>query len=68
MRAAYICGEESALIESLEGKRGIPRNRPPFPVACGYKNQPTVVNNVETFVAAARIAVFGGRLVPLYGY
>ncbi|MGA9574538.1 MAG: NAD(P)H-dependent oxidoreductase subunit E [Lysobacterales bacterium] len=56
---AYICGEESALIESLEGKRGIPRNRPPFPVTCGYKNQPTVVNNVETFVAAARIAVFG---------
>jgi [NiFe] hydrogenase diaphorase moiety large subunit len=56
---AYICGEESALIESLEGKRGIPRNRPPFPVTCGYKNQPTVVNNVETFVAAARIAVLG---------
>ncbi len=56
---AYICGEESALIESLEGKRGIPRNRPPFPVTRGYKNQPTVVNNVETFVAAARIAVFG---------
>ena len=56
---AYICGEESALIESLEGKRGIPRNRPPFPVTSGYQNQPTVVNNVETFVAAARIAVFG---------
>jgi len=56
---AYICGEESALIESLEGKRGIPRNRPPFPVTSGYMNQPTVVNNVETFVAAARIAVFG---------
>jgi [NiFe] hydrogenase diaphorase moiety large subunit len=56
---AYICGEESALIESLEGKRGIPRNRPPFPVTHGYKNQPTVVNNVETFIAAARIAVFG---------
>ena len=56
---AYICGEESALIESLEGKRGIPRNRPPFPVSRGFKNQPTVVNNVETFVAAARIAVFG---------
>jgi [NiFe] hydrogenase diaphorase moiety large subunit len=56
---AYICGEESALIESLEGKRGIPRNRPPYPVSVGYKNQPTVVNNVETFVAAARIAVFG---------
>jgi [NiFe] hydrogenase diaphorase moiety large subunit len=56
---AYICGEESSLIESLEGKRGIPRNRPPYPVTSGYKNQPTVVNNVETFVAAARIAVFG---------
>ncbi len=56
---AYICGEESALIESLEGKRGIPRNRPPFPVTHGYRNRPTVVNNVETFVAAGRIAVFG---------
>jgi len=56
---AYICGEESALIESLEGKRGIPRNRPPFPVTSGYRNFPTVVNNVETFVAAARIAALG---------
>ena len=57
---AYICGEESALIESLEGKRGNPRNRPPYPVTHGYLGQPTVVNNVETFVAAARIAVHGG--------
>lgn len=56
---AYICGEESALIESLEGKRGIPRNRPPYPVTRGYMNQPTVVNNVETLVAAAKISVFG---------
>jgi len=56
---AYICGEESALIESLEGKRGIPRKRPPFPVTFGFHGQPTVVNNVETFVAAAKIAVFG---------
>jgi len=56
---AYICGEESALIESLEGKRGIPRNRPPFPVTEGYLNQPTVVNNVETFFAATKIAVNG---------
>jgi [NiFe] hydrogenase diaphorase moiety large subunit len=56
---AYICGEESALIESLEGKPGIPRNRPPFPVTCGYQGQPTVVNNVETFVAAAGIALHG---------
>ena len=57
---AYICGEESALIESLEGKRGTPRNRPPFPVTHGYRNQPTVVNNVETFAAASLIAVRGG--------
>jgi len=56
---AYICGEESALIESLEGKRGIPRRRPPFPVTNGYRNRPTVVNNVETFMAAARIAASG---------
>ena len=56
---AYICGEESALIESLEGKRGVPRNRPPFPVTHGYLGQPTVVNNVETFAAAAHIALCG---------
>ncbi len=52
---AYICGEESALIESLEGKRGIPRSRPPFPVTEGYSGFPTVVNNVETFCNAALI-------------
>jgi [NiFe] hydrogenase diaphorase moiety large subunit len=56
---AYICGEESALIESLEGKRGIPRKRPPFPVSDGYLGKPTVVNNVETFIAAGRIAIHG---------
>lgn len=57
---AYICGEESALIESLEGKAGIPRNRPPYPVTQGYLGKPTVVNNVETFLAATGIAVNGG--------
>ncbi len=57
---AYVCGEESALIESLEGKRGTPRIRPPFPVEQGYLGQPTVVNNVETFCAAAHIARQGG--------
>lgn len=57
---AYICGEESALIESLEGKMGIPRNRPPYPVTQGYLGKPTVVNNVETFLAAAAITVHGG--------
>jgi len=57
---AYVCGEESALIESLEGKRGTPRNRPPFPVTHGYLGQPTVVDNVETFACAALIALRGG--------
>jgi [NiFe] hydrogenase diaphorase moiety large subunit len=52
---AYICGEESALIESAEGHRGEPRNRPPFPVESGYLGYPTVVNNVETFCCAVRI-------------
>jgi len=57
---AYVCGEESALIESAEGKRGEPRNRPPFPAQKGYKNKPSVVNNVETFCAVSRILHKGG--------
>ncbi len=52
---AYVCGEESALIESAEGKRGEPRDRPPFPVEVGYLNQPTVVNNVETLCSCVKI-------------
>lgn len=52
---AYVCGEESALIESAEGKRGEPRNRPPFPVQKGYLQQPTVVNNVETLCSVVKI-------------
>jgi [NiFe] hydrogenase diaphorase moiety large subunit len=58
---AYICGEESALIESLEGKPGKPRIRPPFPVTQGYLGQPTSVNNVETLALAALIALQGGE-------
>ena len=57
---AYICGEETALIESLEGKPGRPRIRPPFPVTHGYLNHPTVVNNVETLAKATLIAQNGG--------
>ncbi len=56
---AYVCGEESALIESAEGKRGEPRDRPPFPVETGYLGQPTVVNNVETFCSVVKILTFG---------
>ena len=58
---AYICGEESALIESLEGKRGVPRNRPPFPVTHGYLQQPTAVDNVETFCSAALAIQMGAE-------
>ena len=57
---AYVCGEESALIESLEGKRGIPRIRPPFPDTNGYLGQPTLVNNVETFCCVSQIARTSG--------
>ncbi len=46
---AYVCGEETALLESLEGRRGVPRHKPPFPVTHGYLGRPTVVNNVETY-------------------
>jgi len=52
---AYVCGEETALIESLEGFRGEPRNRPPYPVDTGFNKNPTIVNNVETFAWAACI-------------
>ncbi|MFH1004561.1 MAG: NAD(P)H-dependent oxidoreductase subunit E [Bacteroidota bacterium] len=58
---AYICGEESALIESAEGKRGEPRNRPPFPVTKGYLQQPTAVNNVETLCSVVRIVEKGSQ-------
>jgi [NiFe] hydrogenase diaphorase moiety large subunit len=60
---SYVCGEESALIESLEGKRGIPRIRPPFPVTHGYNGKPTVVNNVETLCYAAAIIKNGHEYV-----
>ncbi len=56
---AYVCGEETGLIESMEGKRGEPRNRPPFPVTKGYLNQPTVVNNVETLCSVPKILLEG---------
>ncbi len=58
---AYVCGEESALIESAEGKRGEPRDRPPFPVQKGYLNLPSTVNNVETLATATQIIVHGAN-------
>jgi len=64
---AYICGEESALIESAEGKRGEPRNRPPFPVQKGYLQQPTIVNNVETLCSVVRIIEKGAAWYKGFG-
>lgn len=58
---AYICGEETALLESLEGKRGNPRIKPPFPAIKGLYGSPTVVNNVETIAAVAPIINMGGE-------
>ena len=64
---AYVCGEETALIESLEGHRGEPRNRPPFPVNTGYMGYPTSVNNVETLAAVPHIIKKGGVWFKKYG-
>ena len=64
---AYVCGEETALIESLEGYRGEPRNRPPFPVDTGFQGNPTIVNNVETFIDAALIISKGADWFKEYG-
>jgi NADH-quinone oxidoreductase subunit F len=58
---AYICGEETALLESLEGKRGNPRIKPPFPAVKGAWDRPTVVNNVETLAAVVPIIMMGGE-------
>ena len=58
---AYICGEETALIESMEGKRGEPRNKPPYPIQCGYLGKPTIVNNVETFASTTMIFRIGAE-------
>jgi NADH-quinone oxidoreductase subunit F len=64
---AYECGEESALLESLEGKRGIPRIRPPFPAAAGLYQCPTVLNNVESFCAVPAILRDGGAAFAALG-
>lgn len=56
---AYICGEESALFESIEGKRGEPRNKPPYPTTSGLFGKPTIINNVETLVYTVMIMKYG---------
>ena len=64
---AYICGEETALLESLEGKRGNPRIKPPFPAIAGLYGCPTVVNNVETIAAVVPIVNDGGEAYAAIG-
>ena len=58
---AYICGEETALFESMEGKRGEPRNKPPYPSISGFKDFPTVINNVETLAHTFTIFKYGAK-------
>ena len=65
---AYICGEESALLESLEGKKGFPRLRPPYPAVSGLFASPTVINNVETLAFVPSIIQKGGEWFAKFGY
>ncbi|HIY05881.1 MAG TPA: NADH-quinone oxidoreductase subunit NuoF [Candidatus Evtepia faecigallinarum] len=64
---AFVCGEETALIESMEGKRGMPRLKPPFPAQSGYLNDPSNINNVETFANVAWIINNGGAAFAAMG-
>lgn len=64
---AYVCGEESALISSLQGERGAPRDRPPFPTDRGYLQQPTAVDNVESFACVTRIMESGPEWFAGFG-
>ncbi len=66
-QGAYVCGEETALIESIEGRRGQARNRPPFPVTTGLFGKPTAVNNVETLVNVPHIVLKGGEWFASFG-
>jgi len=64
---AYICGEETALMNSLEGRRGEPRNKPPFPTEFGLFGKPTIINNVETLVNVLLIVIEGGKAFAATG-
>jgi NADH-quinone oxidoreductase subunit F len=64
---AYICGEETAIFESIEGRRGEPRNKPPFPVEVGLFGKPTLVNNVETLANVLPIVLEGGAAFAKVG-
>jgi len=64
---AFVCGEETALIESIEGRRGIPRMKPPYPADCGLWQRPTLINNVETFTMVPWIVRHGAAAFAAFG-
>jgi len=64
---AFVCGEETALINSLEGNRGTPKPRPPYPATCGYDKKPTLINNVETYANIPSIILNGGDMFAKTG-
>ncbi|MGE5550881.1 MAG: NADH-ubiquinone oxidoreductase-F iron-sulfur binding region domain-containing protein [Bacteroidota bacterium] len=64
---AFVCGEETALLQSIEGKRGVPRPRPPFPAVSGLWDKPTLINNVETYANVAYIIKNGAQAYSQYG-
>jgi NADH-quinone oxidoreductase subunit F len=64
---AFVCGEETALIQSLEGKRGMPRLRPPYPAESGFRGKPTVINNVETLACVPWILIHGPKEFASHG-
>ncbi len=64
---AFVCGEETALIASLEGRRGMPRLRPPYPVESGFRGRPTVINNVETLACVPWILRHGAKAFAAFG-
>jgi NADH-quinone oxidoreductase subunit F len=64
---AFVCGEETALLESIEGRRGIPRLKPPFPADCGLWQRPTLINNVETYTVVPWIIRHGPQAFAAYG-
>jgi len=64
---AYICGEETALLEALEGRRGLPRLKPPYPTEAGYRGKPTLMNNVETLACVPSVLLRGGEWFKAQG-
>ena len=65
---AFVCGEETALMASIEGRRGMPAPKPPFPAECGLFGKPTIINNVETLASVPIVLALGAGEVPRHGH